>query len=92
MNTYMNDLNLKSLDQVRCFLEGATGIEFKSRSKKECYTWIQGVLTRFRYQRLSRHDKGIVFAYVQKVTGYCRQQISNLIKQHRDTNRVALVS
>ncbi len=91
MNTYMNDLNVKSLDQVRSFLDGAIGVTFQPQSKNECYTWVENVLTRFRYHDLPRYDKGSIFAYLQKMTRYSRQQISNLIKQHRDTRHVRLV-
>lgn len=87
----MNDLNIKNLDQVRGFLGGAISIEFQPQSKAECYQWIQSALTRFQYHTLTKCDKGSVFAYVQKVTGYSRQQISRLIEQHRNTRRVKLL-
>lgn len=86
----MNDFNIKNLDQVRSFMEGAIGVDFAPKSKKECYVWIQCVLTRFQYHSLPRRDKGNIFAYLQKITGYSRQQISRLIEQHRDTRRVKL--
>ena len=86
----MNDLNIKNLDQVRNFLDGATSIEFQPQSKAECYQWIQSALTRFQYHTLRKCDKGNIFAYLQKVTRYSRQQISRLIEQHRNTRRVRL--
>jgi len=86
----MNDLNIKNLDQVRGFLDGATSIKFQPQSKAECYRWIQSALTRFQYHALTKSDKGSVFAYLQKVTGYSRQQISRLIEQHRKTRLVVL--
>jgi len=90
MNITMNDHNLKNLDQVLSFLDGAICIEFQPQSKSECYRWIQSVLTRFQYHALVRHEKGNIFAYIQKITNYSRQQISRLIKQHRKTRRVVL--
>lgn len=86
----MNDHKIKSLDQIRRFLSGAIHVEFKPCSKKECYTWIQDVLKRFGYHQLSRCDKGCVFAYLAKLSGYSRQQISRLIEQHRKTRKIRL--
>lgn len=86
----MNDHKLKNLDQVRAFLIGTTRVNFNPTCKSECYEWIQAALTRFTYHQLGKKDKGDVRRYLQKVTGYSRQQITRLIEQHRETRRVTL--
>lgn len=92
MKTYMNDQNILSLDQARTFLSGTVDIKFDPVSKKACYQWIQSALTRFQYHDLSKRDKGDVVRYLQKITGYSRQQMTRLISQHRETRLVKLVS
>ena len=54
----MNDENLKTIDQVRQFLEGSEGAKFKGVTIEERYDWIEGVLVRFRYIKLNKVEKG----------------------------------
>lgn len=86
MNTYMNDRNIKKLDQIRQFLLGTKLVEFKSIRTKDRYRWIVKTLKRFDYHKLCKKDKGSVRAYILKITGYSRQQITRLISQHRESN------
>lgn len=88
MKTIMNDSHIKTLEQVRQFLQGAAVMDMAIQSKAECYRWIQRTLVRFRYLELCRSDKGLIVHYLQKVSGYSRAQITRLIKQYRKTGRV----
>jgi transposase InsO family protein len=85
MNTYMNDKNLKNLEQLKQFTLGAQGVEFKAVSQQERYRWIAVTLKKFGYHRLSKKEKGIVRDYILKVTSYSRQQLTRLISQHRES-------
>ena len=40
---------------------------------------------RYRYFQLSKGPRGVLFAYMQRLTGYSRQHVSKLIAQYRDT-------
>jgi len=60
MVTLMNEQELTTLEQVRCFLEGTEPVAFEIRGKDECYAWIERTLLRFRYHRLSRPEKCLV--------------------------------
>ena len=84
----MNDRNLQTVEQVRQFLEGSEGVEFRGRTAQEKYYWIEEVLIRFRYHRLKRVEKGVIRRYVQKVTGYSRPQVSRLIAEYKRTGRL----
>ena len=84
----MNDENLQTIGQVRQFLEGSEGVEFRGLTAKEKYYWIEEVLIRFRYHRLKRADKGAIRRYVQKVAGYSRSQVSRLIADYKRTGRL----
>jgi len=82
MRLIMNDRQLKTVEQVRKFLEGSHEVEFEVLSAEEKYQWIESVLRRFHYARLRRPGKGIVRRYLMKVTGYSGAQISRLIGRY----------
>ena len=84
----MNDGQLQAVEQVRQFLGGSEGVEFKSLTDREKYCRIGDVLIRFRYYRLERAEKGVVSRYIQKVTGYARPQVSRLIERYKRTGRL----
>ena len=78
----MNDENLKTIEQVRQFLEGSEGAEFKGITAEERYDWIEKVLVRFRYINLNKAEKGVIRKYIGKVSGYSRSQIARLIREY----------
>ncbi len=84
----MNDGQLQTVEQVRQFLEGSEGVEFRGLTAKEKYYWIEEVLIRFRYNRLKGAEKGVVRRYIQKVTGYSRSQVSRLIAEYKRRGRL----
>jgi transposase InsO family protein len=88
MKTIMNDTQLETIEQIRAFLAGTEAIEFSMQSPRERYTWIQATLIRLRYVSLSKGDKGVVRRYLQKVTGYSRQQLTRLIGQYKRTGKL----
>ena len=84
----MNDGQLQTVEQLRQFLEGSDGVEFRGLTAKDKYYWIEEVLIRFRYHRLKRSEKGVIRRYLQKVTGYSRAQVSRLIAEYKRTGRL----
>ena len=62
----MNDTQIKTLEQVRQFLEGTADVELCTDSKKDRYAWIQTTLVRFRYLQLSKANKGMLLTFLQK--------------------------
>lgn len=84
----MNDTQLETTEQIRAFLAGTEAIEFSMDSTRERYAWIQGTLIRLRYVTLSKGNKGVVRRYLQKVTGYSRQQLTRLIGQYQRTGKL----
>ena len=80
---------LTTLAQVDAFLSGTQSVTFSVLSTKaECYQWIQAILLKFEYRTLSKPHKGLVRRYLEKVSGYSRQQLTRLIQQYRQTGRV----
>jgi len=88
MQLIMNDTKMETIEQVRLFLQGSQGLEFKLIHKEEKYHWIESVLKRFGYHRLSRKDKGTLRNYVMRVTGYSPAQVCRLISEYRERGTI----
>ena len=78
MNTIMNDEQIKTLAQVRAFLDGTQAVEFSLNGKQGRYEFIRRSLILFNYYRLSRPDKGLLFGFMTHVSGYSRIQVERL--------------
>jgi len=84
----MNDENLTTIEQVRGFLEGSQGLEFKGLSVEDKYYWTEATLLKFRYHRLRRAAKGMIRRYIERMTGYSRAQVCRLIGQYNRTGEL----
>jgi hypothetical protein len=74
----MNDAKLQTLDQVQAFLSGTAAIDF-SVPDSERYEFVARTVRRFGYSRLKRPDKSLVLRFLQRVSGYSRQQLTRLV-------------
>jgi transposase InsO family protein len=78
----MNDAKLKTLAQLRAFLDGSAGVAFQPAGDDRArYEHIAAVLRRFGYRGLGRADKGLVRRYLAHTTGYSRAQVTRLLKR-----------
>jgi transposase InsO family protein len=80
MNTIMNDNDIKTLPQVRAFLDGTRTVEFSMHTKSERYDFVRRTLIRLAYHTLSKPDKGAVLSFLVHVSGYSRIQVKRLVK------------
>ena len=86
----MNETRLCSLEQLKAFLDGTTGVQFRPFEGDEaCYAHIKMVLGRLAYAWLKRGDKGVVLRYLGRTTGYSRQQLTRLVQQCLATGGLA---
>ena len=82
----MNESQLKTVAQLRAFLEGTLMVVFQAISNDaQRYGLISAVLQRFVYRQLPRIDKGVVLRYLERVTGYSRQQLTRLVGRFHPT-------
>ena len=82
----MNVSKLDTFEQIKEFLEGTAQVAFSNPTDLAALRrFIATVLQRYRYFRLSKGPRGVLFAYMQRLTGYSRQHLSKLIAQFRDT-------
>ncbi|HEU0200493.1 MAG TPA: transposase family protein [Burkholderiaceae bacterium] len=78
----MNETQVRTLEQVRQVLQGTEALQFR-RPEDDAgrYAWIESVLKRFGYRQLPRVDRGAVLAYVQRLSGYSRAQVTRLVSR-----------
>ncbi|HYN63638.1 MAG TPA: transposase family protein [Candidatus Limnocylindrales bacterium] len=78
----MNEAQVRTLQQVRQVVAGTQAMQFQAAPDDAGrYAWIESVLKRFDYRRLPRADRGPVLAYLQRLSGYSRAQITRLVSR-----------
>ena len=79
---------IRTLAQVRAFLDGSEPVDFDLDDRDSAYVFLRRSLEGFGYHGLGKRDKGLVRAYLAKVTGFSRAQLTRLIAQHRRTGNI----
>jgi hypothetical protein len=80
----MNESRLNTVAQLRAFLEGTLEVQFcPLHNDTQRYAFIGALLKRLRYAQLRRADKGVVLRYLERTTGYSRQQLTRLVGRAR---------
>ena len=75
---------IRTLEQVRAFVEGSGPVDIKLADRESAYAFIRRALVRFGYHGAGRAAKGLLRAYLGKATGLSRAQVARLIRRHRD--------
>ena len=83
----MNDEQLSTLAQLRAFVEGTVTMDF-TVAADERYEFIARTVKRFGYGRLKRNEKAVVLRFLERVSGYSRQQITRLVKRGSDRRQL----
>jgi hypothetical protein len=84
----MENAERLSLAQMQALVQASGEIRFAGRRKKEIYEWVQGVLVQAEYALQGRKARGVVRAYLCKMTGKSMPQMARLIRQYRGTGEV----
>ena len=79
---------IRTLDQIRAFLDGSEPTDFRFAGRDSAYDFVRRTLVRFEFHGLKRDEKSLVKRFIEKVTGYSRAQITRLVKQHRWTGGI----
>jgi transposase InsO family protein len=78
----MNETQVRTLEQVREVVQGTQALQFRRPEDDQGrYAWIESVLKRFGYRQLPRPDRGDVLAYVQRLSGFSRAQVTRLVSR-----------
>jgi transposase InsO family protein len=89
----MNDAKLRTIAQLQDFVKATPEVSFSGIGHKgdnERYEHISRVLKRFDYPHRTKHERGVVLAYLQSTSGYSRAQIKRLVARWHE-NRLAEV-
>lgn len=76
----MNDEQLRTLGDLQGFLNGTVAMDF-TVAAEERYEFIARTVRRFGYVRLKRGNKAVVLRFLERVSGYSRQQLTRLVKR-----------
>jgi len=76
----MNDEQLRTLADLQGFLDGTVAMDFTVLAD-ERYEFIARTVRRFGYARLKRADKAVVLRFLERLSGYSRQQLTRLVKR-----------
>ncbi|SCK47193.1 Integrase core domain-containing protein [Variovorax sp. HW608] len=78
----MDEAQVRTVEQVRQVLAGTQELRFRAAQDDEGrYGWVATVLRRLGYRQLGRADKGAVLAYLQRLSGYSRAQVTRLVSR-----------
>lgn len=84
----MDNSEKLSAAQIREFLKGSRIFDFAGQNRGEIYAWVEATLVGQEYAAQSKPDKGTFRAYLGKVTGLSRAQITRLIGCYLQTGQV----
>jgi hypothetical protein len=88
MKITMKDVRIFSIPELEQLLGSSTGLEFEAANKTEAYAWIASTLRDYGYRKLGRSERGVVSAYVCKMTGYSSAQTKRLICTWKKTSKL----
>ena len=77
-----------SIEQMREFVQGSRQLEFILQDKAAVYEFVERVLQTHRYGQCSRAERGVVRAYLAKLSGLSRAQVTRLIGRWSQTRQV----
>ena len=84
----MKDVRVFSIAELQRFLAAAESLTFSAHDKTEVYGFVAHTLRQQRYRQLTKPERGIVLAYLAKMTGYSPGQIDRLVRAWKRTARL----
>jgi len=78
-----------SLVEIEAFLAASESVRFVGSSRLELYKWVERLLYEHQYRLQGRRAKGLLRAYVERMTGFSRAQSTRLIGSYLKLGRIA---
>ena len=88
MQVHMQNAENLNQEQIREFLQSSAAIEFGGGGRTEVYAWTQRVLVAQEFGRQAKKERGVIRAYVKKITGRSTSQMTRLIRTYLNTGSV----
>ena len=70
-------------EKIRGFLENSPGLEFATENRQEMYGWIRDTLVAQEYFHLKKKERGLIRAFLRKVSRFSLAHLARLIRQYR---------
>ena len=90
MQVHMQNAETLNPEQIRNFLEAGEALAFAGQSRAETYAWAQQLLVAQEYACQGKKERGVIRAYLSKVTGLSMSQTARLVQMYRETGLVQL--
>ena len=89
----MDETRLRTIEQLEEFLKATPQVAFSAHKEgpagdNQRYAQISRVLARLDYAHRKKRERGVVLAYLRRITGYGRAQMTRLVARWR-ANRAA---
>jgi len=78
-----------SLVEIEAFLAASESVRFSGCGRTEIYGWVERLLCHHEYPLQGRRSKGILRAYIERMTGFSRAQSTRLIGGYVKAGRIA---
>ena len=78
-----------SLVEIEAFLAASESVRFAGCGRTEIYGWVERLLCHHEYPLQKRRAKGLLRAYVERMTGLSRAQSTRLIGGYVKAGRIA---
>jgi len=88
MQVHMQNAENLSPEQIREFLQSSAEIEFGGGGRSEVYAWTERVLVAQEFGCQGKKERGVIRAYMEKITGFSTSQMTRLIRIYLDTGSV----
>jgi hypothetical protein len=86
----MNDARLDTIEQIREFLAGTADVGCSLPTDKTVrYGFVSTVLKRYRCFERTKGQRGVLFAYLLRLSGSTRQHLTKLIARFRQEHSLA---
>src|SRR5260370_33371808 len=83
MQIQMHDPQEWNLEKIRGFLQTDPGSECQAANRQELYGWIQSTLVAQEYFHLKKKERGVIRAFLSRVTRLSPAHLTRLIRQYR---------
>lgn len=88
MTITMQPTRTYTIEELRDLITTTDGLLFSAASRAEAYVWIEETLRMYDYGHRTKPEKGILRQYLQKMTGFRRTWIAELIRRFQTTTAV----
>jgi hypothetical protein len=88
MHIRMSNLERLTLAEMAEFVASNQGVDWQATEQHAAYGFIERVLKHQRYSRLRKSQRGVVRAFLLRVTGLSRAQLTRLIQRWMETRQI----